>query len=85
MAKPYKTLRDYLKQAEITSEILAQELGIGVDTVSRKLCDHSPWTSDQMWQIMEILCIPDNKLHEVFPRNGQNNKEVRRKLRRQIA
>lgn len=79
MAKPFKRLRNLMHINDLTSEMLAEEIGIGVDTMSRKLCGHSAWTSDQMWRIMEILGEPDANLHEVFPRNGQNEPNVRRR------
>lgn len=81
MARPYKLLRDLLNSREITQEILADELGIGTDTVSRKMNGHYPWTSDQMYAILDLIGVKPERLHEIFPRNGQNEPGAKRKTR----
>lgn len=79
MAKPYKLLRSLMFERDISLEMLAEELMIGRDTASRKLNCHSAWTCEQMWQIMDLLEQPPSRLHEIFPRNGQNEPGVRRR------
>lgn len=85
MARPYKILRDLLRQNEITSEILAEELGIQVSTVSRKLNDHTPWNSDQMYAILELIGEKPARMHEIFPKNGINEPGVKRRPARTSA
>ena len=74
MAKPYSVLRGLLYSKEITQAILAEELDIGTDTVSRKLNAHSPWTSDQMYKILDLVGAKEESLHVIFPRNGRSNR-----------
>ena len=79
MARPYKVLRDLLRVNDITYDVLQDELGIGIDTISRKMNAHSPWTSDQMYKIMDLVGAKVETLHEIFPRNGQNDLDVIKK------
>ena len=70
MAKPHEKLRNIIGQHDMTEADLAAELDIDVSTMSRKLMGHTPWTSAQMWRIMEMFAIPDKQLHLVFPPKG---------------
>ena len=76
MATPDKILRDLLRENDITYDVLREELGIGADTISRKMNAHSPWTSDQMYAILDLVGAKEDALHKIFPRNGQNDPEV---------
>lgn len=76
MAKPYKVLRGLLRDNDITYDVLKEELDIGIDTISRKMNAHSPWTSDQMYAILDLIGAKPEALHKVFPRNGQNEPGV---------
>ena len=82
MSRPYRKLRFLLNEAEIDLQTLADELQIGRDTASKKLNCHSPWTCDQMYRILDMLGEPENRLHEIFPRNGINEPGVKRKTYR---
>ena len=83
MARPFKLLRDKLRSCEITQEILAEELKVGTDTISRKINAHFPWTLDQMYAILDLIGEKPDSMHRYFPRNGQNEPEVvRRRFRR---
>lgn len=79
MARPYQLLRELLRSRGITSEILAEELDEHVSTISRKLNGHNYWTCDQMWQIMDLINDSRYALHDVFPRNGQNEPTAKRR------
>lgn len=72
MARPYARLRGKLAQYELTNDLLARKLLLTPSTVSRKLNGHSPWTSDEMWQIMELVGEPAHLMHRLFPKDGQN-------------
>ena len=86
MARPYKLLRDLLHECEITNEMLATELGIrSPATVSRKLNDHSSWTLDEMYRILEVLGESPERLHIIFPKNGINEPGVKRRISRRPA
>lgn len=81
MARPFKAIRDLIHEYELNGQIMADELGIRRSTFSQKLNAHYPWTSEEMWKIMYIFNQPKEKLHELFPQNGQNEEEVKRPKR----
>ena len=81
MARPYKTIRDLIHEYELNTQILADELGIARCTFSMKMNARSAWTSEEMWKIMHIFNQPDEKLHVLFPVNGQSEEEVKRQKR----
>lgn len=85
MARPHKLLREYISQQDMTCEMLAEEIGIGKSTMSQKMNSHLHWTVDEMWKIMDTLCIPANEMHKVFPRNGQNEPAVKRRVFRRAV
>lgn len=85
MARPYKALRDLMRKYDLTNELLGQEIGCAASTVSNKLNAHYPWTSDEMWKIMDITNQPMHRLHEIFPPNGRNETAVNRKVIRRPA
>lgn len=85
MARPHKLLREYISQQDMTCEMLAEEIGIGKSTMSLKMNSHLHWTVDEMWKIMDALCIPANEMHKVFPRNGQNEPAVKRRVFRRAV
>ena len=85
MARPYQLLRELLRSRGISNEILAEELDEHVTTISRKMNGHSAWTCEQMWQIMELINQPGNRLGDVFPKNGQNEPEARRRTYRRAV
>lgn len=74
MARPYSLLRGLMKQYDLTNELLARELKLSPSTVSLKLNGHSAWGSDEMWHIMSLFEEPAYRLHEIFPRDGKNEK-----------
>ena len=78
MARPFKELRDAMHRCELTNEALAREIGCGTATISVKLNAHYPWTSEEMWKIMELIGEPDHRLHQFFPRDGQNEPGAKR-------
>lgn len=84
MARPYKALRNLLNERDITSAMLARELGLGVAAVSLRLNDHYPWTAWEMWHIMELLNQPPRKMAEIFPPHGINEPGVKRGANRQV-
>jgi hypothetical protein len=49
---------------------LATVLDITAPTLSAKLCGHTPWTSREMYIIMDLLDLPYDKLNTYFPKNG---------------
>lgn len=81
MARPYKAIRDLMRDYDLTNELLGEMLGgLAASTISNKLNCHFPWTSDEMWKIMDLFQIPAHRFHEIFPPKGKN-KDILKPLR----
>ena len=52
---------------------LAKEIGITNDTLSSRLCGKSPWTSREMYRIMDVLEMDYSLLPMLFPKDGIQN------------
>lgn len=75
MSKLFPKVRDLMRLYDLTNKSLADELGIAASTLSNKLNGHFPWSSDEMWQIMEMFNVPDSQFHIVFPQGGKARTE----------
>ena len=83
MARPFGEVRKLMREYDLSNERLGQELGCAASTISSKLNGKTPWTSEEMWQIMELFNEPACRLHIIFPRDGQNEAGAKhRKIRR---
>ena len=78
MARPYAKLRGLMREYDYSQGELAEELGIGARTLSAKINALSPWTLDEAYRLLQMFQIPEASLHELFPKNGQNEKGVQR-------
>lgn len=85
MARPYKRVRELMREYDLTNETLAQEIGCATSTISNKLNGKYPWTSDEMWKIMDLTNQPEHELHRVFPRKGRNEEKLKGQIRRRSA
>ena len=74
-------LRAEMVRNGFDGQALADLLGCSRTTVSSKLCGKSPWTSDEMYFILDIFGIPDSELGRYFPRNGISDPQSYRKLK----
>lgn len=78
MARPYKVIRNLMRDHDLTNKLLGELLGgLAASTISNKLNGHSPWTSDEMWKIMDLFQIPAHKFHEIFPPKGMNKEGIK--------
>lgn len=77
MSKLFPKIREMMRQHDLNNKSFAEELGIAASTLSGKLNGHYPWTSDEMWKIMELFSIPANQLHCIFPRGGRNPANIK--------
>lgn len=59
---------------------LAEVLGISNVTLSLKLCGKSPWTSREMYILMDLFDLPYSELNRFFPKNGISDPTCYRKL-----
>jgi hypothetical protein len=78
MARLFKNLRLVMREYDLTNELLGREIGCSPGTISNKLNGHFPWTSEEMWKIMELTNQPAHKLHDIFPRHGLSEEGTRR-------
>lgn len=65
--KPHALLRGEMQKYGITGRFLSAILGITPPTFSRKMTGKAPWSSFEMYKIMECIDQPINRLHELFP------------------
>lgn len=66
----FRKLRGKLRELDIDQSYLAKKLDICVMSISRKMTGKSPWTSDEMYAVMDLIQEPYEKLHEFFPKGG---------------
>ena len=71
--KRFKRLRAELSAIDIDAEYLAELLGReNRYYIERRLRAEYPWDLTEMYQIMEILRWPIERMPELFPKNGQD-------------
>lgn len=68
MPKLYARLRGEMVARDIDQAYLARKLLIGRSSVAERLRARYPWTIDEMYQVMDLICWPYDKMHELFPR-----------------
>lgn len=74
--KRYKRLREGLKARGIDQLFLAQKLGRSISYVSSRFRGVDGWTSREMYQIMEWIGEPEERLHVIFPPDGIDKPEA---------
>lgn len=77
MARPYKKLRDLMHIMEVNQADLCRVLLLSPASVSNRMMAKQPWTLEECYAILEYLQQPPHKLHEIFPRGGKNDPEVK--------
>lgn len=82
MAKPFTKLRARFLEEDIDQKSIAALIHIDPSTLSKKLMGYSPFTSDEMYMICDVLNIKDNELHIFFPRRQQEAKSARKYVRK---
>lgn len=76
----YTELRAEMVRHGYDGRRLASVLGISNVTLSQKLCGHTPWTSREMYIIMDLFGLPYSELGRFFPKNGITDPNCYRKL-----
>lgn len=76
MARPYNKLRALLREYDLEQEDLARQLNISKSSLSRRMMGRGEWQLSEVWQVMEYLQIPANRMHEYFPKQGINEPGV---------
>ena len=70
-ARKFDLLRRCLHALDIDQAYLAKELGYSRVTVSNKMTGKIPWTMWDMQKVMALIQEPWNRVHEIFPPNGE--------------
>ena len=67
---PYSKLRGRCAEYGATYKVLGQVLHLGLNAISERFCNVTPFTLPEIYKLMDFLEIPDNQMHEFFPRDG---------------
>jgi hypothetical protein len=73
----FNKLRGKLREFDIDQSYLAHKLKICPMSVSRKMTGKRPWTSDEMYAVMDLIQEPYEKLHEYFPKDGGATRKLK--------
>lgn len=71
-------LRNRMKAYNITASDLARRCCVSVTTIRTRLRGAAPWTSWEIWAVMNCLEIPDEEMHLYFPRDGVDSRDNRK-------
>lgn len=78
MAKPFHKLRMRLMEFDYTQEDIARQTRLCLASVSARMMAKKPWSLDEMYILLDMIGEPPSRMHEYFPRNGQNEPGCRR-------
>jgi transcriptional regulator with XRE-family HTH domain len=80
--KRFKALRGAMIAKGIDQRYLAELLGRGECYISHRMTGKAEWSMNEMYQIMDILDMPYERLHEMFPKDGISNEvhEYKRRM-----
>ena len=81
MARPFNEVRKLMFEYGYTNVTLGKELGISARAVSSRRNGHYPWLLNEMWKFLELTNQPAHRLHEIFPKDGQNEPGAKRAKR----
>lgn len=65
--QPHALLRARMYQLGADGKFMAKKLGIAAPTFSQRMTGRTPWSVDEMYDVMHILKIPVEQMHEFFP------------------
>lgn len=68
----YNYLRGRLKQLDIDQSGLAIRMGLKQPAISKRLTGRTPWTVDEMYEVLEICKAKPDELHIYFPKGGMS-------------
>lgn len=70
-SKAFARLRGELRAHDIDPDYLARLWGLSTCSIGRRLRGEFPWNLDEMYELMEMLNWPVDRMHEMFPRYGR--------------
>lgn len=66
----FRRLKRELFERDITQQVLAAHLRKSQAYISSRITGKKPWDMNDMYDICDLLSVPYNELHELFPKNG---------------
>lgn len=72
MARLYNQLKTQMANADIDQIYLASCMRKSQTYITNRMTGRYPWTADDMYQIMDILNYPYERMYELFPKDGKN-------------
>ena len=73
MARLYSKLRGLMREFGDTQDDVARALLLSRISVSNRLRGAADWRLDEMYALMDRYHVPNDRLHEVFPKGGRND------------
>lgn len=67
---PFAKLRGRMHEYGATYETLGGVLNLSVSAIGERFCNVTPFSLPEMYRLMDFLEIPENLMHEYFPKNG---------------
>ena len=71
MARLYSKLRGLMREFGDTQDDVARALLLSRISVSNRLRGAAEWRLDEMYALMDRYHVPNDRLHEVFPKDGR--------------
>lgn len=72
MARPFHQLRVEMHSQDVDTEYMGRKLLLDRKCISNRLCARTPWRINEMYAVMDMLHWPYERMHELFPKDGQN-------------
>lgn len=69
----FNHLRGRLMQLGLNQTTAGRRLGLSQPAMSARMTGRTPWSLDEMYQLLDICHAPAAELPIYFPRGGQNN------------
>ena len=85
MKQRYAKLRGALKSHGIEQIDVAKALERSVCYVSHRYTGREPWKQDEMYQLMEIIGEPYERIYEFFPPGGIEKNVIKKAERTPIV
>lgn len=66
----YRKLRAKMLEMGVDAEWLGRKIGLSAASFSHRMTGRIPWKMTEVFQILDILHLPETDLLMYFPRNG---------------
>jgi hypothetical protein len=67
----FARLRKRIADFGLTHSYFANKINVSPATLSKRINNKSPWLLTEMYQAMEVLQIPHDRMHDYFPKGGK--------------